>query len=118
VQIQFYKLLGKSEFLSKKIRLVIDSVTDNLVRIRLSSDSNQTTLSVNVDSLKAILVGQSVGEGNTFLITLQNLEDYKDIWSGTFDKNFKFKGNKKIDDTTEEDLKKIRKRLKRLRRLR
>jgi len=111
-------VIGEVKDLSKTIRLVIDSIVDDLARIRLSSGNNQTTLSVSVDSLEAILVNQSVNEGKTFLVTLQNLEDYKDIWSGTFDRNFQFQGNKNVEDTTQQDLKKIRKRLKRLRRLR
>lgn len=118
VPIQNHGLWGKWETLSKTIRLVIDSIVDDLARIRLSSGDNQTTLSVTVDSLEAILVNQSVDEGKTFLVTLQNLEDYKDIWSGTFDSNFQFRGNRNVEDTTQQDLKKIRKRLKRLRRLR
>lgn len=104
--------------MDKTIRLVIDSIVDDLARIRLSHDNNQTTLSVSIDSLGAILVNQSLDEGKSYLISLQNLEDYKDIWSGTFDITFQFKGNSQIKETTQEDLKKIRQRLKRLRRLR
>ena len=104
--------------MSKKIRLVIDSIVDNLARINLSSENNQTTLNIDIDSLTAILGMNSLEEGKTFLITLDNLEDYKDIWSGTFDSDYQFHGNKEIEDTTKQDLKKIRKRLRRLRRLR
>jgi large exoprotein involved in heme utilization and adhesion len=110
--------MGEVGTVSKKIRLVIDSVVDDLARISLSSENNRTTLNVNADSLRAILGRNSIEEGKTYLLTLDDLEDYKDVWSGTFDNSYQFHGNKKIEDTTEQDLKTIRKRLKRLRRLR
>lgn len=104
--------------LGKKIKLVIDSVFENLARIRLSAENNRTTLNVAVGALKAILGNVIIDEGKTFVITLENIEDFKDLWSGTFDEDFKFQGESEVKDTTKEDLKRIRSRLKRLRRSR
>lgn len=101
--------------MDKKIKIAIDSVTDNAVRVRMYSENNRTTLNLNVDDLKAILGIDVINQRRSYILDLKNVEDFKTIWSGTFDKNFKFKGDKEIKDTTKEDLKEMEKRLKKLR---
>lgn len=101
-----------------KIKLAIDSVTDNSVRVRMYSENNRTTLNLKVDDLKAILKTDVINQRRSYILNLKDIEDFKTIWSGTFDKNFKFKGDKEIKDTTQEDLREIQKRLKKLRRYR
>lgn len=104
--------------MGKKVKLVIDSVVEDLTRIRLSSENNRTTLNVTVEALNAILGNEAVDEGKSYVIALENMEDFKDLWSGTFDKDFKFQGKSEVKDTTKEDLARIRRRLRRLRRSR
>jgi hypothetical protein len=104
--------------LKKEIKLVIDSVIEDLVRVRLSSEHNRTTLNVKVEALKAILRTESIKEGRSYVLTLTNIEDFKNLWSGTFDSSYKFQGDNDIKDTTKEDLAEIRRRLRKLRRSR
>jgi len=104
--------------MSKRVKLVIDSVVEDLTRIRLSSEDNRTTLNVKVEALRAILGNRIIDEGKSYVITLENIEDFKDLWSGTFDKDFEFQGKKRVKDTTKEDLLRIRRRLRKLRRYR
>ncbi len=101
-----------------KIKLAIDSVTDNSVRVRMYSENNRTTLNLKVDDLKAILGIDVINQRRSYILNLKDVEDFKTIWSGTFDKNFKYKGEKEIKDTTQEDLREMQKRLKKLRRYR
>jgi hypothetical protein len=98
-----------------EIKLVVDSLFEDLARIRLSSEENKTTLNVNIKALKALLYPKDVAEGKSYVVTLQNIEDFKNLWSGTFDKNFRFQGDFEVKDTTKEDIEKLRRRLSKLR---
>lgn len=100
--------------MTKEIKLVVDSLAEDLARIRLISEDNRTTLNVKLGALKAILGTATIDEGKSFVLTLDRIEDFKDLWSGTFDKNFRFQGNVKVRDTTKEDLAKLRLRFKKL----
>lgn len=100
--------------MEKEIKLVIDSVIGDLARINLSSENNRTILNVKVAALKAILGSEVINEVRSYVLSLKNIEDFKNIWSGTFDKTYKFQGEHKIKDTTKADLAEIRKRLKKL----
>jgi hypothetical protein len=97
-----------------EIKLVVDSIFEDLARVRLSSENNRTTLNVRLEALKAVLGASTINEGKSYIITVEKIDDFKDLWSGTFDNNFKFKGNFEIKDTTKEDLAIIRQRLKKL----
>jgi hypothetical protein len=101
--------------LTREIKIVVDSLFEDLARIRLSSEENRTTLNVNLEALKAILGPEDVAEGKSYVVTLQNIEDFKNLWSGTFNRNFRFHGDFEVKDTTKEDLEKLRRRLRKLR---
>lgn len=101
--------------LTREIKLVIDSVFEGSARVRLSSENNRTTLIIKSEHLDAVLTKNTIAEGKSYLIMIEKIEDFKDVWSGLFDKNFKYAGTFEIKDTTKEDLKRIRRRLRRLR---
>ena len=106
------------------MKLVVDSIVEDLARIRISSRNNRTTLNIDVEALEAILRGRGVDlsvdieEGNSYVIILEDMEDFKDLWSGTSDRDFTYREAPQIKDTTKEDRARIRKRLSKLRRSR
>ena len=97
-----------------KVKLVIDSVVEDITRIRLLTDEDRTTINVKVEVLAIFLDVEQIIEGNSYKITFENNEDFKTLLSGKISKAYTLKGSKKVVDTTKEDLERIRKLQRRL----
>ena len=98
----------------KIVKLVIDSVVEDITRVRLLADEERTTINVKVEVLAKFLEADEIIEGNSYKINLENSEDFKTLWSGKIKKAYTLKGSKKVVNTTKEDLERIRKLQRRL----
>jgi translation initiation factor IF-1 len=100
--------------MANKVKLVIDSVVEDITRIRLLTDEDRFTINVKVEVLAIFLDVEQIIEGNSYKITFENNEDFKTLLSGKIKKAYTLKGSKKVVDTTKEDLERIRKLQRRL----
>ena len=91
--------------MSKKIRLVIDSVIEDRIRILTTTeDDKKKTIDIDIQALLKILGSRKrIIEGKSYLITFENNDDYNILVSETKDKKFKLKGKIRIKDTTRQD---------------
>ncbi|MCP8322689.1 MAG: hypothetical protein L6N96_00725 [Candidatus Methylarchaceae archaeon HK02M2] len=91
--------------MSKKIRLVIDSVIEDRIRILTTTeDDKKKTIDIGIQVLLKILGPRKrIIEGRSYLITFENSDDYNILVSETKDKKFKLQGKIRIKDTTRQD---------------
>ena len=98
----------------KKIKLVIDSVFEGLIRVIATTTKGKKTINTDTRSLEIILEKDKIVEGRSYLLAFEDSDDYNRLLSGTIDKNFKPKGEIKVKDTTKGDLEVVRELQKRL----
>jgi hypothetical protein len=91
-----------------EVKIVIDSIFEELVRVRISSNKERKTLNVTIKALSNILENSQIEEGHSYRIIFDNREDFDDFWSSNFDEDFVLKGDKKVVETTKEDLDRLR----------
>jgi len=96
--------------MSKKVKLVVDSIVEDRIRIVTTTEDNKKKLiDVNIQGLKRILKRKRIAEGRSYLITFEDSDDYDALESERIDKQFKPKGNIDVEDTTRSDGATIRK---------
>lgn len=98
----------------KKVKLVIDSVFEDLIRVITTTTKGKKTINTDIRALETILEKDKIIEGHSYLITFEDSDDYDRLLSGKIDENFEPKGKIKVKDTTKEDLKVVRELQKRL----
>jgi hypothetical protein len=99
--------------MSKKVKLVIDSIVEDRIRILITTDDVKNTLDVDVRNLKKILKRKKLIEGRSYVITFEDSSDYNAL-TERIDEEFKPKGNIKVKDTTKSDEATIRQLQKKL----
>lgn len=99
----------------KKIKLFIDSIVEDLIRIILTTeDGKRKSLDVNVESLKTLLMEDEIVAGRSYSISFESDDDYNAVTLGRITAEFKPKGKIHIKDTTKQDLAAIRRLQKKL----
>ena len=97
-----------------EVKVVIDSIFEELVRARISSNKKRKTLNATINALSTILDTEQIEEGRSYRIIFDDNEDFDDFWSNSFDENFVLRAGKKVVETTKEDLERLRRLQRRL----
>ncbi len=84
--------------LSKKVKLVIDSINENRIRILITPEyKKKKSIEISSNALKKILKNKNrINEGNSFQVTFQKEDDLDVLVSKDFVNEFKPKGQIKI----------------------
>lgn len=99
----------------KKIKLFIDSIVEDLIRIILTTeDGKRKSFDVNVESLKTFLREDEIAAGRSYSISFESDDDYDAVVSGRITAEFKPRGRIRVKDTTKQDLAAIRRLQKKL----
>jgi len=95
--------------MSKEIRLIIDSVFEDLVRIiAFTTIRDRKTIDTNVQALATILDRDKIVEGGSYRVIFEDIDDLNSLLSGAIDETFEPKGNIEVLDRTAQDLSRVR----------
>jgi len=91
--------------LSKKVKLVIDSIIENRIRILITPEyKKKKSIEISINALKKILKNKNrINEGNSFQVTFQKEDDLDVLVSKDYVNEFKPRGQIKIKTTTRAD---------------
>lgn len=95
--------------MSKEIKLIVDSVFEDLVRITMTANGERRTIDIDIEALGTILEKETIVDGRSYLITFEDSDDSNNLISGMIGRRFRPKGKVSFKDTTKKDLAKIRK---------
>lgn len=95
--------------MSMQIRLIIDSVFEDLVRIiAFTTIRDRKIIDTNVQSLATILDRDKIVEGGSYRVVFEDIDDLNSLLSGVIDETFVPKGRIELLDRTAQDLSRVR----------